>query len=102
MANLNQLDWDNVGDTPDVAQVELARQKEYETDVLFLTAFSTPSGKKVLEWLISHTLDTPTWWPDADINKATANGFFREGQNSLMRQVKAKIQRAKDYQEKRK
>jgi hypothetical protein len=99
---LNQLNWTIGEDTPDMQQIEAAKQKEYELDVQFLKTFSTPAGKEVLQWLISHTLDTPTWWPDADINKATANGFFREGQNSLIRQVKAKIQRAKDYQEKRK
>lgn len=99
---MNQLSWQIGEEEPDKTQIEAARQKEYELDVLFLTTFSTASGKKVLEWLTSHTLDTPTWWPDADYNKAVANGFFREGQNSLMRQVKAKIQRAKDYQEMRK
>jgi hypothetical protein len=99
---LNQLNWSIGEDAPDMQQIEAAKQKEYELDVQFLKTFTTPAGKEVLQWLIAHTLDTPTWWPDADINKATANGFFREGQNSLIRQVKAKIQRAKDYQERRK
>lgn len=99
---MNQLSWTIGEEEPNREQLELAKQKEYELDVIFLTTFNTASGKKVLEWLISHTLDTPTWWPDADYNKAVANGFFREGQNSLIRQVKAKVQRAKDYQETRK
>ena len=94
----NQLDWDFGSQAPDVAQVEQAKIKEYETDVEFLKCFSTASGKKVLEWLCLHTLESPTWWPAQE----TSYGYFREGQNSLMRQVKAKIQRAKDYQEKRK
>lgn len=99
---LNQLDWHNLKPEPDIAQVEAARQREYETDVEFLKTFSAPSGKIVLAWLVAHTLDTPTWWPDADYNKSVANGFFREGQNSLIRQLQAKINNAKNYQEKRK
>ena len=99
---MNQLDWKIGEEKPDKSQIEAAKVKEYEMNVHFLKTFSTPSGKEVLQWLISHTLDTPTWWPNADYDKAVANGFFREGQNSLVRQVKAKIQQAKDYQEKRK
>ncbi len=94
----NQLNWDIGKEQPDLAQVELAKQKDYELNVLFLTTFSTPSGKKVLEWLTANTLDSPTWWPA----QSKKFGYFREGQNSLMRQIKAKIQQAKDYQEKRK
>ena len=100
-SKFNQLDWSIAPQAPDVEQVEVARAKAYEEDVHFLKAFSTPSGKAVLQWLVLHTLDTPTWWPDADYNKAVANGFFREGQNCLVRQIKAKIQNAKTYEEKR-
>lgn len=95
---LNQLDWDS----PNTEQVELAKEKAYEENVDFLKCFNTPSGKKVLEWMVKHTLDTPTWWPSADYNKAVANGFFREGQNCLVRQIQAKINQAKNYQEKKK
>jgi hypothetical protein len=94
---MNQLDWD-ISDKANTEQVEEAKKKSYEMDVHFLTAFSTPSGKKVLQWLTEHTLDSPTWWP----GQQTDYGFFREGQNSLIRQVKAKIKSAKDYQEKAK
>lgn len=94
---INQLDWNIGGEQPNIEQVEAAKQKEYETDVLFLKTFSTPTGKQVLEWLVTHTLDSPTWWP----TQPKEFGYFREGQNSLMRQIKKKIQNAKDYQEKR-
>jgi hypothetical protein len=86
-------DWDI---KPDLEQVEISRQKQYEENMDFYKAFSTPSGKKVLEWLTKHTLDSPTWWP----SQSEKFGYFREGQNSLVRQLKSKIQQAKDYQEK--
>lgn len=90
----NQLDWQIGGEQPDRLQLEAAEQKEYEINHHFERAFSTPSGKKVLEWLTLHTLDTPTWWP----GKPTDYGFFREGQNGLVRQIKSKIEKAKNYQ----
>ena len=92
---LNQLNWNL--DEPDTSQVKLSAQIQYEENVDFLKAFSTPSGKKVLEWLTAHTLDTPTWWPSADYNKSVANGFYREGQNCLVRQLLSKIKQAKEY-----
>lgn len=94
---LNQLAWGEL-DQPDTRAVAEKQKLAYEENYDFLATFDTPSGKKVLEWLIKHTLETPTWWPDADYNKSVANGFWREGQNSLVRQIKAKIQLAKDYQ----
>ncbi len=102
-ASTNPLAWDIVSDNPESkAQIKKAEEAANEVNSLFLTAFSTPSGKKVLEWLITHTLDCPTWWPGDSYDKSIANGFFREGQNSLIRQIKAKIKQARDYQEKRK
>lgn len=92
---MNNL-WDEISQ-PDLSRVEEAQKKAYEENIHFLTTFSTPSGKIVLEWLTKHTLDTPTWWPDADYNKTVANGFFREGQNCLVRQLKSKINQAKEY-----
>lgn len=93
----NPLNWD-LTQEQDKTSIEETQRKQYETDHLFATCFGTPSGKKVLEWLSLHTLDSPTWWP----GKPTDYGYFREGQNSLIRQIKAKIQNAKDYQEKKK
>lgn len=97
---MNQLQWDDL--EPKLENIEEAASKAYELNIHFLRTFSTPSGKKVLEWLTSHTLDTPTWWPSADYQKAVANGFFREGQNSLVRQILHNIDNAKSYKESQK
>lgn len=95
---LNPLNWDFEQDAPDKKQIDEANKKDYELNHLFENTFGTPSGKKVLEWLTLHTLESPTWWP----GKPPDYGYFREGQNSLMRQIKDKIKKAKDYQEKKK
>jgi hypothetical protein len=94
---MSSLDWD-IKTERDTSKIEEVSQKEYEENLDFLKAFSTTSGKKVMEWLTLHTLDSPTWWPA----QSEKFGYFREGQNSLVRQLKAKIQQAKQYQEKQK
>lgn len=96
----SQLDWGDF--TPNTEALEEANRKQYEENLDFLKAFSTPAGKRVIEWLKKHTLETPTWWPAADYDKAVANGFFREGQNSLVRQLIHKIEMAKNYKEQEK
>lgn len=93
---VNKESWEFL-DEPNIEQIELQEEKEYETNVSFLNAFSTPHGKKVLEWITLHTLDSPTWWPA----QKPEFGYFREGQNSLVRQIKDKIKKAKQYQEKK-
>lgn len=97
MTSQNPLDW-NINDSQtDKKQVEESDKKAYELNHLFATTFGTPSGKKVLEWLVTHTLDSPTWWP----GRPPDYGYFREGQNSLMRQIKDKITKANEYKGKK-
>ena len=48
--------------------------------------------QKVLEHLKSKTLDQPTWIPGSE----TSFGFAREGQNSVMRDILMRIERAKN------
>ena len=93
----NSLNWDIVSETTDKAQLEEQNKAQYEENIHFQRTFTSPNGKKVLEWLTKYTLETPTWWPGQD----TSRGFFREGQNSLVRQIISKIEQAKNYQEKK-
>lgn len=94
----NPLDWNLDDDKPNKKQIEAAKEKQYEEDIDFLKAFSTPAGKKVLAWMTLYTLDSPTWWP----GKPPEFGYYREGQNHLVRQIRSKIENARNYQEKQK
>lgn len=94
---MNQLLWDL--DQPNNEQLDEIRAKQYEEDVHFLKCLTSPSGKVVMAWLEKYTLQSPTWFPQGDYQKSVATGFFREGQNSLVRQIKAKIELAKTYKE---
>jgi len=81
----NQLDddlWGTIEEDPHASQM----------DMLYATVFNTPDGLKVLKHLASTTLDQPCWYPGGDASQ----GYFREGQNSLIRQINSRIRRAKD------
>jgi hypothetical protein len=97
---MNNNLWDI--EQPNRENIEAANLKRYEEDLHFLKCFSTPSGKRVIEWMIKFTVDSPTWWPQGDYQKSIAQGFFREGQNSLVRQLLSKIDNAKNFKESQK
>ena len=81
----NQLDddlWPEATEDPQASQM----------DMLYATVFNTPDGLKVLKHLASTTLDQPCWYPGTE----PSNGYFREGQNSLIRQINSRIRRAKN------
>jgi len=81
----NQLDddlWPEVTEDPQASQM----------DMLYATVFNTPDGLKVLKHLASTTIDQPCWYPGTE----PSNGYFREGQNSLIRQINSRIRRAKN------
>ncbi len=81
----NQLDddlWPEVTEDPQASQM----------DMLYATVFNTPDGLKVLKHLASTTIDQPCWYPGTE----PSNGYFREGQNSLIRQIHSRIRRAKN------
>ena len=86
--SINDIGWDGVDATPALKFEN--KDLQQELDFLFSRTFSTEAGKKVLEHLISITLDQPSWVPGAD----SSYGFSREGQNSLVREIKQRMKRA--------
>ncbi len=98
----NQLAWNIEDLRPKLEQAEDVAEKQYEENHVFLVAFSSDAGKKVLEWMERHTLQAPTWWPIGNYDQNVANGFFREGQNHLVKQIKAKIDQARNHVERKK
>jgi hypothetical protein len=53
--------------------------------------FGTDEGQKVLAWLRQFYLEQPCWQPGAD----SSMGMFREGQNSVIRDIENRIRKAK-------
>lgn len=68
-----------------------AGQKAYEIDSLAAAVFGTQEGKRLLRWMLKQTVLRPTVTPTSTEFAAG----IREGQNDLVRQILAMIERAK-------
>jgi len=71
--------------------VAIDRKKE-DLDIMIARTFSTENGQKVLAWLREAYLENPSWQPGAE----SSFGFFREGQNSVVRDIEKRIKRIKE------
>ena len=81
----NQLDEDLWPEVTEDLQVS-------HLDLLYATVFNSPDGLKVLKHLESTTIDQPCWFPGTEASQC----YFRERQNSLVRQINSRIRRAKN------
>ena len=66
-----------------------------ELDRMFLRTFTSASGKRVLDYLRRSTYLQPTWYPGED----ASHGYAREGQNSIVREIEKRIERARSKNE---
>ena len=82
------MSWDDI--EPDVTIPE-DRNRD-DLDILIARTFSTENGQKVLAWLRETYLENPSWQPGAE----SSFGFFREGQNSVSRDIEKRIKRIKE------
>lgn len=71
-----------------------------EIDYEILSMISTASGRKVFEWLWKHTIlrSEACFIGDLGMDKGTAIGFARGGQNSLVMELHLRAERAKNFQ----
>ena len=67
------------------------KDDQFAVDKSFARTFDTEEGKKVLDYLVSKTLNQPTWLPGGDHTFR----YAREGQNSIIREIQMRIERAK-------
>ena len=58
---------------------------------MFARTFGTDEGKRVLAWMREFYLEQPCWQPGTD----QSLGVFREGQNSVIRDIETRIRKAK-------
>lgn len=62
-----------------------------DIDRLYLRVFGSEDGQRLHDHLRSLTIEQPTWYPGED----ASHGFAREGQNSLVREIERRIDRAR-------
>lgn len=73
-------------------QARLTQQdNQDDIDRLYLRVYGSEDGQQLLTHLRSLTIEQPTWYPGED----ASHGFAREGQNSLVREIEKRMQRAR-------
>lgn len=59
---------------------------------IYAAVFNSSEGQKVLN-VLEKTLNKPTWSPD----KGESYGYYREGQNSIIRDIISRVNLAKEF-----
>ena len=73
-------------------QMRLTQQdNQDDIDRLYLRVFASEDGQELLTHLRSLTIEQPTWYP----GESASHGYAREGQNSLVREIEKRMQRAR-------
>lgn len=83
MAGWDELETETTPFEPDQTGVDLNLQ--------MAKTFASAEGQKVLAWLREFYLEQPCWQPGSD----SSLGVFREGQNSVVRDIENRIRKAK-------
>ena len=80
--------WDDLEGSPTPIEQD---QKQIDLNILMARTFGTEDGEKVLAWMRRFYLEQPCWQPGAE----TSYGQWREGQNAVIRDIEARIRKAK-------
>ena len=96
MADSNVIDintpgWEGVNAEAPTPPVEPERQRN-EIDAALNRILESNDGKTVLNWLVGSYLHQPTWAPGYDKDF----GYFREGQNTILREIVLRADRARE------
>jgi hypothetical protein len=83
------LSWEELEAIP--TDIRDVAQKSEDLDKLCLRVFSTEDGQELMAWLRLTLLEQPVAVPGSD----PSYGFYREGQNSVVRDIEARIKRAR-------
>ena len=86
------MSWDEldaIGQTSDIREVD---QKRDDLARLTVRVFGSEDGQKLLQWLRQMYVDVPVAVPGTDPSHA----FFAEGQRTVVRDIEARIQQARN------
>ena len=82
--------WDDLEQSLPLDVRDVKQQRD-ESDQLCLRVFGDEDGVKMIAWLRQTILEQPVALPGSDSSCA----FYREGQNSIIRDLEARIIRAR-------
>lgn len=83
------MSWDDLEADPQPIKQD---QSVVDMNILMTRTFESEDGKKVLAWMRQFYLEQPCWQPGAD----SSLGQWRDGQNSVIRDIEARIRKAKN------
>lgn len=85
--------WGPIDDQPKMSPEDLERDLQLSRD--FYSTFSTEAGERILKYWEAYTVNMPTWVP----NISDGQGHWREGQNSIIREIKYRMNKENKTEE---
>lgn len=82
--------WDDLEQALPLDIRDVNQQRD-DIDRLCLRVFQDEDGQKLMEWLRNSIVEQPVALPGSDPSYA----FYREGQNSVVRELEARLIRAR-------
>jgi hypothetical protein len=82
------MGWDDL----EGVQQSLTPPPANDMDRLCLRVFGTEDGQKLFKWLRDQTVEQLSWTPGTD----PSYGYFLEGRCSLVKEIEARINRARN------
>lgn len=82
--------WEDLAE-PDQKDIRSVQQARDDLDRLSLKVLGNEDGKKLMDWLRQSILEQPVALPGSDSSFA----YYREGQNSIVRDLEARLIRAR-------
>lgn len=86
------MSWDELEAIGQADDIREATQKREDNDRLVMRVMGTEDGQALMRWLRDTILEQPVAVPGASSDYA----FYREGQNSVVRDLEARIKRARN------
>lgn len=84
------MSWDDLEASP--SDIRDTKQLRDDIDRLMLRVFGSEDGQQLLTWLVRFYVAVPIAVPGTDPSHA----FFAEGQRNVIRDIMARIQRARN------
>lgn len=86
------MSWEELEAIAQAEDIREASQKREDRDRLVLRVLGAEDGQELMRWLRDTILEQPVAVPGASSDYA----FYREGQNSVVRDLEARIKRARN------
>ena len=91
---MSWVELENIGRAPSAEEQEAAAKAQASIVSDFVSVFTTPQGRRVLQYLRDNTIEKPTFvqpMPGSDGLAMQKGQDLREGENNLVRRIEKMI-----------